>query len=103
MPPGRSPRRLRRLTHSQGDQTEAVNANPGSKPVGRLQEVPDAAGEVPFEAADRFAVGLAFDGLAGDVVARLVMAAGAGDRDAVDRGVVLPVPAASEPVAVGLA
>ncbi len=33
MPPGQSPRRLRRLTPTQGDQTEAVNAKPGSKPV----------------------------------------------------------------------
>src|SRR5215212_8416897 len=32
MPPGQSPRRLRRLAPSQGDQREPVNANPGSKP-----------------------------------------------------------------------
>src|SRR5215208_5485700 len=33
MPPGQSPRRLRRLAPSQGDQREPVNANPGSKPT----------------------------------------------------------------------
>src|SRR5215207_1839212 len=33
MPPGRSARRLRRLTPTQGDQTEAVNTKPGSKPL----------------------------------------------------------------------
>jgi hypothetical protein len=35
--------------------------------VGGLEEVPDAAGEVAFEAADGFAVCFAFGGLAGDV------------------------------------
>jgi hypothetical protein len=65
--------------------------------------VPDAAGEVAFEAAERFAVGLAFGGLASDVGLRLGVAAGAGDGDAVDRGVDLAVAAAVEAVAVGLA
>jgi len=48
-------------------------------------------------------VGLAFGGLAGDVVACLGVAAGAGDRDAVDGGVDLTVAAAIEPVAVCVA
>ena len=38
--------------------------------VGRLEEVPDAAGEVAFEAADRFFGALAFGAFAGDVVLR---------------------------------
>jgi hypothetical protein len=70
---------------------------------GWLEEVPDAAGEVAFEAADRFAVGLAFGGLAGDVGLCLGVAAGAGDGDAVDRCVDLAVAAAVEAVAVGVA
>jgi hypothetical protein len=32
-----------------------------------LEEVPDAAGQVALEAADGFAVGFAFGGLAGEV------------------------------------
>jgi hypothetical protein len=47
-------------------------------------------------------VGLAFGGLAGDVVTGLGLAAGAGDGDAVN-GVDLAVAAAVEPVAAGLA
>ena len=69
--------------------------------VGRAQEVPDAAGEVAFEAADGVAVGLAFGVLARDVVLRVRVAAGAGDGDAVDGGVDLAVAAAVEAVAVG--
>jgi hypothetical protein len=46
--------------------------------------VPDAAGEVAFEAAQGFAVGLAFGAFAGEVVARFGVAARAGDGDAVD-------------------
>jgi hypothetical protein len=68
-----------------------------------LEQVPDAAGEVAFEAADRLARCLAFGGLAGDVVARFGVAAGAGDRDAVNGGVDLAVAAAIKPVAVGVA
>ena len=67
-----------------------------------MEEVPDAAGEVAFEAADRFAVGLAFGGLAGDVGLCLGVAASAGDSDAVDRCVDLAVAAAVEAVAVGV-
>ena len=59
-----------------------------------MEQVPDAAGEVAFEAADGFAVGLAVGGLAGDGVAGLGVAAGAGDGDAMNRGVDLAVAAA---------
>jgi hypothetical protein len=69
--------------------------------MGRSQELPDAAGEVSLEAADGFAVGLAFGGLAGDVVAGLGVAAGPGDGDAVNGGVDLSVAAAIEAIAVG--
>jgi hypothetical protein len=69
--------------------------------LGGAQELPDAAGEVALEAADRLAVGLAFRGLAVDVGAALRVAAGASDRDAMDRGVDLAVAAAIETVAVG--
>ena len=71
--------------------------------VGRLEEVPDAAGEVAFEAADGFFGALAFGAFAGDVVLGLGVAAQAGDGDAVDGGVDLAVAAAIESVAVGLA
>ena len=54
-----------------------------------------------LEAADRLAVGLAFRGLAVDVGAGLRVAAGASDRDAMDRGVDLAVAAAIETVAIG--
>ena len=70
---------------------------------GRLEQVPDAAGEVALEAADGFAGALAFGAFAGDVVAGLGVAARAGDGDAVDGGVDLAVAAAVEPVAVGVA
>jgi hypothetical protein len=65
--------------------------------------VPDAAGEVAFEAADRFAGALALGAFAVEIVAGLGVAAGAGDGDAVDRGVDLAVAAAVEAVAVGRA
>jgi hypothetical protein len=70
--------------------------------VGRAQQLPDAAGEVALEASDRFAVGLAFGLLARDELDRLLMAACAGDSDAVDRRVDLAVAAAIETVPVGL-
>jgi len=70
---------------------------------GGLEEVPDAACEVAFEAAERFAVGLAFGGLASDVGLGLGVAAGAGDGDAMDRRVGLAVTASVEAVAVGVA
>ena len=65
--------------------------------------MPDAAGEVAFEAADGFAVGLAFFAFAGDVGLRFGVAAEPRDRDAVDGGVDLAVAAAVEAVAVGVA
>jgi hypothetical protein len=65
--------------------------------------VPDASGEVAFEAADGFACGLAFGGLASDVVLGLGVAAGAGDGDAVQGGIDLAVAAAIEPVSLRLA
>jgi hypothetical protein len=71
--------------------------------VGLAQELPDAAGEVALEAADRFAVGLAFGFLACDEGDGFRVAAGAGDGDAVDGGVDLAVAAAIEAVAVGSA
>src|SRR3954452_18144658 len=71
--------------------------------MGWLQEVPDAAGEVAFEAADGFAGGLVFGSFAVEVGLGFGVAAGAGDGDAVDGGVDLAVAAAVEPVAVGLA
>src|SRR5262245_5722691 len=70
---------------------------------GWLEEVPEAAGEVAFEAADGFFGALAFGLFAGDVVLGLRVAAQAGDGDAVDGGVDLAVAAAVESVAVGLA
>ena len=61
--------------------------------------MPDAAGEVAFEAADGFSGGFAFGAFAGEVVAGFGVTAGAGDRDAVDGGVDLAVAAAVEAVA----
>ena len=61
--------------------------------MGRLQEVPDAAGEVALEAAQCFAVGLAFFAFAFDVGLGFGMAAQPGDGDAVDGGVDLAVAA----------
>src|SRR5688572_11453125 len=68
---------------------------------GGLEEVPDAAGEVAFEAADGFAGALAFGSFAVQVGAGLGVAAGAGDGDAVNGGVDLAVAAAVESVACG--
>src|SRR5215218_959975 len=68
-----------------------------------LEEVPDASGEVALEAADRVFGALALGALASDVVLCFAVAAQAGDRDAVDRGVDLAVAAAVEPVTAGVA
>ena len=65
--------------------------------------MPDAAGEVAFEGADGFAVGLAFALLARDVGDRFGVTASAGDGNAVDGGVDLAVAAAIEAVSVGAA
>ena len=58
--------------------------------VGRLEEVPDAAGEVAFEAAHGFESGLAFGALASDVVLGLGVASRAGECDAVDLRLTVP-------------
>jgi hypothetical protein len=68
-----------------------------------LEESPDVAGEVALEAADGFAGGLAFRLAPRDVVARLGVAAGAGDDDAVQRGVDLAVAALVEALSPGVA
>ena len=65
--------------------------------------MPDAAGEVAFEAADRFFGALAFCAFAVEVGAGLGVAAGAGDGDAVNGDVDLAVAAAVEAVPVGVA
>src|SRR5215218_10387040 len=67
------------------------------------EEVPEAAGEVAFEAADGFLGAFAFGAFAGDVVLGFGVAAQAGDGDAMDGRVDLAVAAAIEAVAVGLA
>jgi hypothetical protein len=71
--------------------------------MGRLQEVPDAAGKVALEAADGLAGGLAFASFAVEVGLGFGVASGAGNGDPVQRGVELAVAAAVETVAVGLA
>jgi hypothetical protein len=60
--------------------------------VGRLEQSPDAAGEVALEAADRFAGALAFAMSSCGVVASWLVTASAGDDDAVQRGVDLECP-----------
>jgi len=103
------PRCRFRLDHARSCRGTAPCVAPNVKRLrvsdggGRLQEVPDAAGEVALEAADGFAGGLAFGLFAGAVVARLGVAAGAGDGDAVNGRVDLAVAAAIEAVAVDLA
>ena len=71
--------------------------------MGGLEEVEDVAGEVSFEAAERFAGGLAFGAFAGEVGLGRSVGAGAGDGDAVQRRVELAAAAAVEPLAVGAA
>ena len=61
------------------------------------------AGEVALEAADRFAGGLAFGAATGDVVLGCGVAAGAGDDDAVKRGVDLAVAALVEALSLRVA
>ena len=60
-----------------------------------MEEVPDATGEVAFEAADGFASALAFGLLAFDVGLGFGVAAGAGDRDPVDGRVIWRLPPGS--------
>ena len=58
-----------------------------------LELFPEGGGDVAFEAAERFAAGFAFGEFALVVVAGGCVAADLGDRDAVQGGVELPVPA----------
>ena len=64
----------------------------------RFEGLVDDADEEPFEAAERFAAGLALGSFALEVVARRGVVAGLGDRDPVERGVELAVAAAVEAV-----
>ncbi len=63
----------------------------------------DSAAEVAFEEAHGLAFGLAAGQTLGHVVTCFFVVFQAGDDDAVEGGVALPVPAAVEPVPVGLA
>src|SRR5450755_1646061 len=65
--------------------------------------VEDLAGDVAFEAAHDFALGLAFGGAAFDVGAGSVAVAQPADGDEVERSVGLAVAAVVEAVAGGLA
>src|SRR3954451_10538175 len=67
----------------------------------RLEESPDAAGEVALEAAQGFAAGLAFGLLAREVGGGLGIETALADGEAVQRAVELAVAAAVEAVAVG--
>jgi hypothetical protein len=71
-----------------------VKAGPG------FEGVEDDAGELAFEAADRFAAALAFGLFAFEVGARGRMDACLGDSDPVEGGVELAVAAAGEAVAL---
>ena len=68
-----------------------------------MKQLPDASGEVSFEAADGVFGALAFGALASDVVPGFGVAAQAGDRDPVDGGVDLTVAAAVQTMAAGVA
>jgi len=59
-----------------------------------VENVPDAPGDVPFEAADRFELALAFGVFALEVGLGHGVGACAGERDDVDRAVELAVTAA---------
>ena len=72
----------------------------GGRGVG-LERVPDAAGEVAFQAADGVAAGLAFGLSAREVGGGLGVEAAFGDGEAVERAVELAVAAAVEAVALG--
>jgi hypothetical protein len=77
-----------------------MGGEPLLAPGGWLAQSPDLAGEVALEAADGFAGGLALVAASGDVVASGLVAAGAGDDDAVQCGVDLAVSALVEPLAL---
>jgi hypothetical protein len=70
---------------------------------GWLEQVPVLAGEVAFEAADRLASGLALAGSTFDVVVGGLMAAGARDDDAVQRGIDPAIAAAVQALAPAVA
>jgi hypothetical protein len=63
----------------------------GARRCGRVEQSPDAAGEVAFEAADRFQSGLALGVFAVEVDAGFGVGAGAGERDDVQGTVELAV------------
>src|SRR3954453_4002656 len=71
--------------------------------MGRLEQVPDAAGEVSLEASNGFFGALALGAFACDAVLGRGVAAQARDGDAMDGGVDLAVAATVQAVAVGLA
>jgi len=64
------------------------------------EDVVEAASEVSFEAADRFAFALAFGLFGFGVGARRGVIARLRDRDPIERGVQLSVAAAIEPVSL---
>ena len=68
-----------------------------------MQETPDAAGEVAFEAAQSFAAAVAVGLFASEVGGGVRVQAALGDGKAVQRTVELAVAAAVETVAVGVA
>ena len=67
-----------------------------------MEEVPDAAGEVALEGAERFAAGLAFGLFAFDERLGFGVVAGLCERESVERAVELAVAAGVEAVAVGV-
>ena len=71
--------------------------------VGGVEQAPDAASEVAFEAADRFLFGLALGVSAVEVAACGGVSAGFGERDDVEGAVELAVAAAVQSVAFGVA
>src|SRR3954452_45997 len=95
---------MRGSASSKSLQSQEIDCGEGDVLVreGRLEQSPDAAGEVALEAADRFAGALAFAAPALDVVARRRVTARAGDDHAVQRRVDLAVSASVEPLALGV-
>jgi hypothetical protein len=75
----------------------------GDRHLSDVEQPPDAAGEVTFEAADGFELGLAFGVFAIQVGTGLGVSPGTRKRDDVDRAVELAVSAAVQPVALSVA
>ena len=71
------------------DQHRAVGAE-----LGGVEQAPDAASEVAFEAANGFALGLPLGVFAIKVGAGFGVGSGSGERDDVDRAVELAIAAA---------